>query len=499
MPLTTRKRGSLKPAQDASVQGFIAASAAGAWRWTRAVASASAVAAAAGCATQAPPVPSAAGVALPAAWSASAPSPAASRDIGSPWWRAFGDAELDRLVTAALVGNTEVAAAQATLRRARALRDVAAAGLRPSLSAGASAQRTQPGAGAGSTRFDLSLDAAWEPDLSGAAGHAVAAAAADERVAERNLAAARLSLAAEVVSTLVQWRTVQARLRIARANLAAQEETLQFMRWRQQAGLASSLEVEQAAAAAAQTRATVPALQASAGQARHALAVLTGAEPTALDATLDARAALPADAPVALDTPLAVLRRRPDVAAAQAALEAAAERVAQADAARRPTLALRASAGWTAATLGALGSHGAAASLLAGLSQPLLDGGQRRAQFEAQEAAFDGAREAYRARVLAALQEVEDTLAALDGARDRVAALRDAEQAAARAAQLAEQRQASGLVDFQAVLDTQRSRLAVQDGRAGAEADVVAARVRLVKALGGGTEGPSAAVPRGTP
>ena len=496
MPLTTRKRSRSKPAQDASVLTRLADEAPALMRWTRML-SATALAVLSACATQAPHVPAAAGVALPAAWSTKAQDDA--RAVGAPWWRAFGDAELDGLVTAALASNTEVATAQATLRRARALRELAAAGLRPTLGAGVSAQRTQPGAGAGSTLFDVSFDAAWEPDLFGATGHGLAAAAADAVAAQRNLAATRLSLAAEVVSGLVQWRTLQARLRIAEANLAAQEETLQFARWRQQGGLASSLEVEQAAAATAQTRAGVPALRAHAAQARHALAVLTGVEPTALDTTLDARAVLPADWPVALDTPLEVLRRRPDVAAAQASLEAAAERVAHADAARRPALALRASAGWSAATLGALGSHGAAASLLAGLSQPLLDGGQRRAQLAAQEAAFDAAREAYRARVLAALQDVEDALAALEGARRRVAALRDAEQAAAQAAQLAELRQASGLVDFQTVLDTQRSRLAVQDGRALAEADVTSAHVRLIKALGGGAADDTPDALRGAP
>jgi outer membrane protein TolC len=183
------------------------------------------------------------------------------------------------------------------------------------------------------------------------------------------------------------------------------------------------------------------------------------------------------------------------VAAAEAQLDAAAQRVAQADAARRPTVALRASLGWSALTLGALGSTGAAASLLASVSQPLFDGGQRRAQLDAQQAAYDAARESYRARVLGALQDVEDALVALEAARRRLAALREAEQSASTAAWLAEQRYAAGVVDFLTVLETQRNRLSLQDGRASAEADAVTAHVRLVKALGGGVPAVAEAKP----
>jgi NodT family efflux transporter outer membrane factor (OMF) lipoprotein len=447
----------------------------------------------AGCATTVPSTPPLAGVAVPGAWSAAAPAEAAA--VGTPWWQGFGDAELTGLVERALAANTDVTAAQAALRRARALREVAAAGRLPSLGVSAAAQRSRPAAGAATTLFDAGFDAAWEPDLFGAVGRAVDAATAEARAAALSLEATRVSLAAEVVADLVQWRATQARLRLARDNLAAQEETLQIARWRQQAGLASSLEVEQAATAAAQTRAQLPALNGTALQTRHALAVLTGAVPTALDATLDAAAALPVPVPVATDTPLQVLRRRPDVAAAEAQLDAAAQRVAQADAARRPTVALRASLGWSALTLGALGSTGAAASLLASVSQPLFDGGQRRAQLDAQQAAYDAARESYRARVLGALQDVEDALVALEAARRRLAALREAEQSASTAAWLAEQRYAAGVVDFLTVLETQRNRLSLQDGRASAEADAVTAHVRLVKALGGGVPAVAEAKP----
>lgn len=127
-----------------------------------------------------------------------------------------------------------------------------------------------------------------------------------------------------------------------------------------------------------------------------------------------------------------------------------------------------------------------AGSLLAGLSLPVFDGGALRGQQRAQQAAVDQAQEAWRASVLAALQEVEDALVALRNDRERVQRLQAAAQAATNAATLANQRFRSGLVDFQTVLDTQRSQLGAQDSLVSASADVAADHVRLYKSLGGG-------------
>jgi outer membrane protein TolC len=127
-----------------------------------------------------------------------------------------------------------------------------------------------------------------------------------------------------------------------------------------------------------------------------------------------------------------------------------------------------------------------AASVLAGLSVPLFDAGAGRAQVQAQQGALEQSRAAYQAAVLTALKEVEDALVALRGDRDRLASLQRAAQAAGKAAALARQQFGSGLVDFQTVLETQRTRLSTEDAVATAYADVSADHVRLYKALGGG-------------
>ena len=436
-----------------------------------------------GCGSTPAPFQPAAGFAVPAGWSQ--PVPAGTGSLAA-WWGVFGDEQLVALVEAAQRANADIAIAGANLRQARALRDQSAADLWPGLSAGGGAQRSRNGAG-GATRLEAGFDASWELDVFGAAGRGVAAQEALVRSSAATLAAVQVSVAAEVALAYLELRGAQVRFAVARENLASQEETLQISRWRQQAGLATSLEVEQAVGAVEQTRAQLPTLQATAARAAHALAVLTGQPPAALASRLAAAAPLPQPAAeLAVALPAQTLRHRPDLLAAEERLRAAAERVAQADAQRKPGFVLAASLAWTGTTLGSLGSTAAARSLLGSVTQPLFDAGRRDAQLAGREAELDAAQQDYRAGVLAALQEVEDALAALAATRQRQGALARALEAARNAALLATQRYAGGVIDFQTVLETQRTLLGVQDGVAAAQAEFAAGHVRLYKALGGG-------------
>ena len=190
---------------------------------------------------------------------------------------------------------------------------------------------------------------------------------------------------------------------------------------------------------------------------------------------------------MALAIPAETLRQRPDVRVAEERIAAALSRLAQADAARYPSFRLGGSVGLSALTLGAL-TNGAsvAAALLGSVSVPLLDGGAARAQVRVQEATLEQARTHYEATVLTALQEVEDALVALRGDRERLLRLQEAAQAAGNAALLAQHRYRSGLIDFQSLLETQRTLLSTQDGVASTAASVAAGHVRLYKGLGGG-------------
>ncbi len=434
-----------------------------------------------------PPTP------VPPSWS-SVPLAGTPTSLAS-WWQRFGDATLTALVGDALQANTDVRSAQAVLREARALRDVSAAQLQPVVGASASASRGKSSGRASTTNsFKAGFDASWEPDIFGGKRSALNASEADVQTSAASLGDVQVSIAAEVAVAYMQLRGLQAREAIARNNLATQEETLQITQWRTQAGLANSLDVEQALAATEQTRAQLPALSTAIAQTQHSLAVLTGRAPAALQERLSAASAVPQAAnDLALNIPAETLRQRPDVRAAEHQISAALARTAQADAARYPSFRLSGSVGLSALTLGALGGSGALVSALLGsVSVPLFDGGASKAQVRAQEAALDRARVGYQSVVLTALKDVEDALIALRGNRERLDRLRNAADAAGNAALLARQRYQSGLVDFQTVLDTQRTLLSTQDSVASTQAELSADHVRLYKSLGGGWQADAA-------
>lgn len=443
-----------------------------------------------GCAHRAPVASESPGAALPVAWNAPLPAGVAvlpQADDLARWWERFGDPQLSALVAQALQAHPSALSAQAALRQARAQARVQAAGMLPDVSLSGSAQRSRSGGQTGNS-FQVGLDAGWEPDLFGRLDAGVQASQADARAAQASLEQVHVSLSAEVALEYIALRSLQQRLAIAQRNLETQQQTLQITDWRVQAGLATSLVAEQARAAAEQTAAQVPQLQASLAQARHALAVLTGQAPAALDAALAAPQAVPQPSQaLALDIPADTLRQRPDVRVAQERVQAALARVSQADAARYPSLRLSGSLGLRALTLGALGDSASLVhSLLGSVAVPLFDGGATQAQVQVQQAALEQARQAYRLAVLTALKEVEDALVALQGEAARLAHLQQAAQAAGNAALLAQQRYASGLIDFASVLETQRTQLATQDALATSQANLGSNHVRLFKALGGG-------------
>ncbi len=441
-----------------------------------------------GCASVAPETPPAQAEAVPAAWSTSLPAQAHAGTSLARWWELFHDPLLTNLIERSERANTSIRSAQAALRQARALREVNAAGLLPGVGATASAQRNQTDSASPVNSFRLGLDASWEPDIFGGQHSALQAMDADVLASGATLADVKVSVAAEVALAYLQLRAQQARQAIASSNLASQQQTLKITQWRTQAGLASALEVQQARSATEQTSAQLPALQAAILNASHSLAVLTGQTPQALQALSAQAGAIPqASDDVTLAIPAQTLRQRPDVRAAEHRIQAALARVSAADAARYPGFSVSASVGANALTLGALTSGATVVNaLLASIALPVFDGGAAQAQVRAQQASLEQVQVAYEATVLNALKEVEDALASLTQDRLRWAHLKEAAAAASDAAQMAQQRYASGLIDFQIVLQAQRTLLAAQDSLSSASADLGTDVVRLYKALGGG-------------
>ena len=430
--------------------------------------------------------------AIPTTWSqAGAGMTQATQDL-SKWWTGLQDPMLTDLITQALADSPDLQKAQAKLRESRARRALAGAGKQPTLTASGSASRNKSSkeTSSGVTRnlFSVGLDASWEADVFGGIQRGVEAAQADLEATQASLHDTQVSLAAEVALNYVNLRAYQQRLAIARASEASQAETLQLTDWRAQAGLTTSLDVDQARTSLEQTRAQIPVLETGLVEARHRLAILLGQAPGKLDERLSGAGDIPAIPDrVMVGIPADTLRQRPDVQAAERSLAAETARIGVAEAKRYPSFTLGGSLGLEALTLGGLtGGNALAGSLLANVAGTLFDGGRLEQQVEIQNAVQAQALATYRATVLTALEDVENALVSLSNGRQRQASLRNAEAAAASAADLARQQYQAGLVDFQSVLTSQRTLLDVRDSLKSSQADTATALVQLYKALGGG-------------
>ncbi|MBL8251618.1 MAG: efflux transporter outer membrane subunit [Candidatus Competibacter sp.] len=408
------------------------------------------------------------------------------------WWQQLNDPTLAELIDRALQNSLDLRAAQAKLREARARRALAGANRFPTVTVGGSANVSKGSSetGAGNTRelYNAGFDAGWEPDVFGGLRRAEEAAQADLEAAEANLCAAQVSLAAEVALNYVELRAYQDRLTIASANLASQSETLRLTQWRAQAGLVSTLDVEQARSNLAQTRAQIPALETARAGAERRLEILLGRLPGGLTGALSAATGVPSvPARITASIPADTLRQRPDVRAAERKLAAETARVGAAESERYPRFNLSGSLGLEALTLGGLaGTDALTRGVLGSVAAPIFDAGRIRRQIAIQTAVQEQAFIAYQATVLNALSEVENALTALANTRERQRSLNDALQSARLAATLARQRYSSGIIDFQTVLDTERSVLNLENDLKSSQAEHASALIQLYKALGGG-------------
>jgi len=447
----------------------------------------------AGCALVGPdyraPMPEELGV--PTTWHTPTATALSGADL-SAWWTRLNDPVLASLIAHALTDSPNVRSAQARLREARARRNLASANRFPTVTAGVLATRvtTSERAGRGTTQslYDASFDASWEPDVFGGTRRALEAATADLAASQADFRATQVSLAAEVALNYVEVRSFQARVAIAAANLASQEETLQLTQWRAQAGLTSVLDVEQATTTVEQTRAQIPTLEISLAEAENRLAILLGQAPGALaDLLVTPRGVPRISGDIAIGIPADTLRQRPDLRAAERRLAAETARIGQQTALRYPSFALSGSLGVEALTFGALTASGAAFSqLVASVAATVFDAGRIRQQIEIQGALQEQALRSYESAVLTALEEVENALVSLARTRQRSLALDKAVRSARNAAELARHRYAAGITDFQTVLDTQRTVLNAEDSLESTAAEHISSVIQLYKALGGG-------------
>ncbi|WP_323120293.1 efflux transporter outer membrane subunit [Burkholderia alba] len=426
-----------------------------------------------------------------------APSPVSPADSAdAEFWRGFNDPTLSALIAQALAANNDLKVAVARYDAANALLRNAKFDLYPTITAGGQIghQLLSQSQAFGASRDQrdtpvsgLNVNASWELDLFGRVRRGVESQREETAASAADLRAVRVALAGNVANAYLDLRGQQERLRIARDNADNQRQTLALIEARLSAGRGSELDAARARAQFETTASRIAVYEAGIGVDEHRLAVLTGRTPDALIAWLDTPAPLPA-LPADIDpgTPADVLRRRPDVAAAEARLHAATARVGVATADLFPRFTLTGMLGSLTSRYGFF-SSGSDTNLIAlGVDWSFLDVGRVRARIAASRADAAGLLAQYQQTVLGALEDTENALLRSARTRDESAHLERAAGSSAQAAQLAQTRFEAGAIDYYEVLDAERTLLQAQDAAADSRVRSATAVVALYKALAGG-------------
>ncbi len=447
-----------------------------------------------GCAQAPPPGEPDLGVDLPQRFRAG--EDLAGGTLSASWWREFGDPGLDAAVDAALAANRDLAATAARLEAALANATIAGAPVLPQVDAGFDAQRARrlflgfPFGSGGvpsstTTTYGLSLNVRWEVDVWGRLRSGERAALAEAEASAALVDGARLSLVGQVCKSWFAVVESRQQLALAEATAAAVRQTSDDVQDRYRRGLRPALDAQLAATNLANAEAAVAARREQLERALRQLDFLCGRYPEGAQSTGSTLPTVLPPVPGLL--PSELLRRRPDLLAAERQLAADGCRVDEAVAALYPRISLTASGGSNSEELeDVVDSDFRVFSLGANLLQPLFAGGALRADVARQEARVRESLAAWQSAVLLALTEVESALAAtraLDVRRDE---LLRAARSAAQARDLARQRWEIGLTDFLAVADGQRQAFTAESNRIAAERQRLDNRIDLFLALGGG-------------
>jgi NodT family efflux transporter outer membrane factor (OMF) lipoprotein len=411
------------------------------------------------------------------------------------WWRRYQDARLDDLIATALARNPDIGVALARLRSAEADAAEADSARYPGLGFGASITHQRysendiyppPFGGEVADSATTRATAQWTPDFFGAKRAALDAAIGESHAAEADTQAARVLLATDVAQAYFNLARLQAQQKLDQRLLVEREQTLKLVSQRVAAGLDTTLAQRQAEAEVPLLRVHQAQLDADVAQQRHALAALTGSEPTTT-ATLDAR--LPTVYPSAPpdELPADLLGHRADVVAARWRVERATENVRVAKTAFYPDINLSAFVGFDAIGLSHWLSAGSAVyGVRPAISLPLFDGGHLRAQLRQKTAEVDIAVEQYNARVLGALREVADALSSWRAVQVQIDQQSAVQLALDSASALAQQRYAAGLDNYLSVLVSEAAARQQQRTLLDLHAQLVSRDLALVRTLGGG-------------
>jgi NodT family efflux transporter outer membrane factor (OMF) lipoprotein len=438
------------------------------------------------------------------------PAPIAARPAPlETWWRGFGDPALVRVVERARAQNLDLQQARARILQSRALAKAAGAALAPQASAAASAADEQqsllspigeigrhlPGYEREVGVYDVGASASWEIDLFGGLRRERDAARAEARASEERAAAVQISITADAADAYMQVRAYQARIAVARRQEAIEQDLVDLLTRRSAQGIAADRELRLTRAEQENVRASIPPLVAGLDAQLNRLDVLMGAQPGTWRNELTASAPVPEPPTIATGAPVDLLRRRPDVLAAEQALIASNAHIGAAMADYYPKLSLLGLFGVESIDAGDLFTGDALQhQVSAGLRWRLFDFGRVDAEVAQARGRDAEALAAYRASILHASEDVENALSSLVQQQARAQALdrQIAELTVARGQ--AQQAYDGGVISLVEVRDADRDLLAASDQLVLAKADAARAAVAAFRALGGGWPAPSVAV-----
>lgn len=421
------------------------------------------------------------------------------------WWGQFSDETLNAVMSLSTTKNFDVRIAESRVREARAQAGIATSQLTPQIDATGGFSRTRQSensfsnfgednfGGGIQNRYRAAFDSSWEIDIFGGLRREREAALAALEASEATLADARITFYGETIREYFITRSLEKRLEIAKKNIATQAESLDLVNARFSAGLVSELDVAQAESSLEQTRASIPLLEEAYAASLARLTVLTGTDLATLKAALtkgrinaaESRVArLPVSLPVGI--PSELLRRRPDIRAAERSLAAATANIGAAVADWFPRFSFTGSFGVESEKSGSLFDSGSRAwSVGPAVRWPIFAGGRIIYNVRVQNERQAQALAQYEKTVLSAFSETESVLTAYVQQRNRFEALTRALKASNRALELSQELYKQGVSDFQRVLDAQRNVFASEDSLAISEQELLVGIVAIYKTLGG--------------
>ncbi len=416
----------------------------------------------------------------------------------SNWWTNINDPILNSIIDEAIQGNIDIKVAGDRIEQAQAYRGIISGSDKPKVNIQGSATREN---------FSLhslfgpflpnriendfigAFGARWELDLFGRNARSLEAVDAGIEAANENKSAVMILMSAQVAKEYINLRQLQNQIRVTRNNIQIQEDTIQIVQQRFDAGLVNELILQQAKAQFEATKSTLPSLDTAMHRSIHRISILAGKEPRALENQLIAEANIPATQPVIpIGLPSELLMRRPDVRRAERNLAAATANIGAATADLFPRFSLTGALGLESTNSGYLSETNDSQywTLGAGISWPVIDFGSIRSNIKLQNAKQKEAMDLYVKSTLIAFEDVENALIAYGNEQERLGFIEAETLASQRTLELAKDRYKQGLVDFLNVLDAQRQLYKAQDALSVSKGQLAIDLVTLYESLGGG-------------